>query len=126
MKANSPDGSGQRMSFLIARLQRSSPRIHVFLISTNSSWIKGEMMYTNRISGFRRITTSGIEVLIVGASIEKLFAAVELHRKGHSVRLIEVKMQETSSALACPYFDRLQKGWPMQPKNTHKFGTRPL
>jgi cation diffusion facilitator CzcD-associated flavoprotein CzcO len=34
---------------------------------------------------------SGIDVLIVGTGIGGLFAAVEMHRKGHSVRVIEAK-----------------------------------
>lgn len=32
---------------------------------------------------------SGIEVLIVGAGLAGLYAAIECHRQGHSVRVIE-------------------------------------
>ena len=38
-----------------------------------------------------RCDPSGIDVLVVGAGIGGLFAAIELWRKGHDVRVIESK-----------------------------------
>ena len=35
--------------------------------------------------------SSGIDVLVVGAGLGGLVAAIELHRHGHSVRIIESK-----------------------------------
>ena len=38
-----------------------------------------------------RESPSGIEVLVVGCGLGGLFAAIELYRQGHSVRIIELK-----------------------------------
>lgn len=40
-----------------------------------------------------RSSSSGIDVLVVGAGIGGLSAAIELWRKGHNVRIIEAKDQ---------------------------------
>jgi 2-polyprenyl-6-methoxyphenol hydroxylase-like FAD-dependent oxidoreductase len=39
----------------------------------------------------KREVLSGIDVLVVGAGLGGLFAAVELYRQGHNVRVIEAK-----------------------------------
>lgn len=39
----------------------------------------------------KREAQSGINVLVVGAGLGGLFAAVELYRQGHNVRVIESK-----------------------------------
>lgn len=48
-------------------------------------------MHVNGSPKLGRSPMSGIDVLVVGGGIGGLFAAVELHRKGHSVRVIESK-----------------------------------
>ena len=45
----------------------------------------------NRASEMERESRSGIEVLVVGCGLGGLFAAIELCRQGHSVRIIELK-----------------------------------
>lgn len=39
----------------------------------------------------KREAPSGIDVLVVGAGLGGLFAAIELYRQGHDVRIIESK-----------------------------------
>ena len=41
--------------------------------------------------GMKCESPTGINVLIVGAGLGGMFAAVELHRQGHQVRIIEAK-----------------------------------
>ena len=38
-----------------------------------------------------RESPSGIDILVVGGGLGGLFAAIELYRQGHSVRIIESK-----------------------------------
>ena len=45
----------------------------------------------NRATEMAREPLSGIDVLVVGAGLGGLFAAVELYRQGHNVRMIESK-----------------------------------
>ena len=45
----------------------------------------------NGASEIARELPSGIDVLVVGAGIGGLFAAVELYRQGHNVRMLESK-----------------------------------
>ena len=40
-----------------------------------------------------RQSPTGIDILIVGAGLGGLFAAVELYRQGHTVRIIESKVE---------------------------------
>lgn len=47
--------------------------------------------------------SSSIEVLIVGAGLGGMFAAIECHRQGHDVKIIEAK--EKMEGLGKKYFD---------------------
>ena len=46
-------------------------------------------------------SSTGIDVLIVGAGLGGMFAAVELYRQGHQVRIIEAK--EKMEGLGKPF-----------------------
>ena len=48
------------------------------------------MVHIN-IPNMRQGNASGIDVLIVGGGIGGLFCAVEMHRQGHTVRVLESK-----------------------------------
>ena len=48
-------------------------------------------MSSNAAPGKEQKIRSGIDVLVVGTGIGGLFAAIELHRKGHSVKIVEAK-----------------------------------
>ena len=45
----------------------------------------------NQATEMTRESPSGIDVLVVGAGLGGLFAAIELYRQGHNVRMIESK-----------------------------------
>ena len=49
-----------------------------------------------------RESLSGIEVLVVGCGLGGLFAAIELYRQGHSVRMIELKSKIEGLGKFCP------------------------
>lgn len=46
----------------------------------------------SNIHSFVRYPKSGVSILIVGGGIGGLSCAIEAHRKGHSVRLVEKQM----------------------------------
>ena len=47
--------------------------------------------HTNSSTNFQRKAPSGVNVLIVGAGIGGMMAAIELHRQGHDVKIVEAK-----------------------------------
>jgi 2-polyprenyl-6-methoxyphenol hydroxylase-like FAD-dependent oxidoreductase len=49
----------------------------------------------------RHGNASGINVLIVGGGIGGLFCAVEMHRQGHKVRVLESK-KDVDAIGSCP------------------------
>lgn len=57
--------------------------------------------------GVHCIPPSGINVLIVGAGVGGLTAALECHRKGHSVRIIERAPNATAAGMLIN-FSRLE------------------
>ena len=53
-------------------------------------------------SEMQRESLSGIEVLVVGCGLGGLFAAIELFRMGHDVRIIESKAKLEGLGKFCP------------------------
>ena len=47
--------------------------------------------HANDSTEFQREAPSGVNVLVVGAGIGGMMAAIELHRQGHDVKIIEAK-----------------------------------
>ena len=48
-------------------------------------------MTIDEVSAIKRYPASGIRVLVVGAGLGGLFAAIELYRKGHDVEVVEAR-----------------------------------